>query len=96
MRAFKHSNPRGGTRIDQAALPDADLFLSGDVNLDGAVDNRDVVLLFKYVSGGATVASDDAADIDADDALTNKDVAVLFKYVSGADVTVPVKTAKMN
>lgn len=77
-------------------LPDADLFLSGDVNLDGAVDNRDVVLLFKYVSGGATVVSDDAADIDADNTLTNKDVAVLFKYVSGADVTVPVKTVKMN
>ena len=36
--------------ITAAVIPAAAKVLNGDVNLDGEVDNKDVVSLFRYVS----------------------------------------------
>ena len=57
----------------------------GDINGDGEVDNKDVVLLFRFLSGG----SDEGLikklmDFNGDGFVNNKDVATLFRYISGS------------
>jgi len=55
----------------------------GDVNGDGAKNNKDVIALFKYVSGDTSaVTLTDALDFNNDGAVNNKDVTALFKAVS--------------
>ncbi len=61
-------------------------FTPGDINGDGSVNNKDVVALFKYVSGGGTDVNIIALDVNGDGSVNNKDVVALFKYVSGGDV----------
>ncbi len=61
-------------------------FVPGDINGDGSVNNKDVVALFKYVSGGEIAVNDIALDINGDGSVNNKDVVALFKYVSGGDI----------
>jgi hypothetical protein len=56
-------------------------YAPGDVNRDGAVNNKDVVALFKAVSVGDP-GYDGIRDFNGDGAVNNKDVAALFKYVS--------------
>lgn len=60
----------------------APAFIPGDVNGDNAVNNKDVVALFKSVSGGDGVY-DKVRDFNEDGAVNNKDVVALFKHVSG-------------
>lgn len=56
----------------------------GDVNSDGSVDNKDVIALFRYVSGDQSqVSAVSSADVNEDGAVDNKDVVMLFRYVSG-------------
>lgn len=57
-------------------------FLRGDVNDDGTVNNKDVVALFRYVSGSNIAVNVSAADFNGDSSVDNKDVVALFKYVS--------------
>ena len=54
----------------------------GDINGDGSVDNKDVVLLFRYAS--ASDAYNPLYDYNDDGAVDNKDVVALFRYVSSA------------
>lgn len=58
----------------------------GDASGDGAIDNKDVVTLFRYVSGSVT--DDDvvpeATDFDGDGETNNKDVVALFRFVSSS------------
>lgn len=57
--------------------------LIGDVNGDGSVNNKDVVALFRYVSGDEnTVVVEDNCDVNNDGSVNNKDVVALFKLVS--------------
>ena len=60
-------------------------FMPGDVNGDRSVNNKDVVALFKYASGGENEVNVIALDINGDGSVNNKDVVALFKYVSGGD-----------
>ena len=60
-----------------------------DVNADGAVNNKDVVTLFRYVSGGDVTVDGSAADCNGDGSVDNKDVAYLFRYVSGGETSGP-------
>ena len=69
-------------------LPDSEMFLAGDIDLDGAITNLDVIALFKYVSSGRGAASP-VVDVDSDGEATNLDVVMLFKYVSGSVKTLP-------
>lgn len=61
-------------------------FVPGDINGDGDVDNKDVVLLFRYASGGEANVNVTALDVNGDGSVDNKDVVVLFRFVSGGDV----------
>ena len=57
--------------------------LAGDCNDDGYVDNKDVVVLFRFVSGNKDGAIEDNCDYNGDGAIDNKDVVALFRAVSG-------------
>ena len=54
----------------------------GDINGDNEINNKDVVALFKYVSGADVNVVVDALDINGDGEVNNKDVVALFKRVS--------------
>ena len=55
----------------------------GDMNGDTSIDNKDVVILFRYVSGSDTY--DLLYDYNEDGAVDNKDVVALFRVVSGSN-----------
>ncbi len=57
--------------------------LPGDCNGDTLIDNKDVVVLFRYVSGGDSNAVEANCDFNNDGAIDNKDVVALFRAVSG-------------
>ena len=61
-------------------------FVPGDINGDGSVDNKDVVALFRYTSGGDAKVNEIALDVNGDGFVDNKDVVVLFRFVSGGGV----------
>ncbi len=71
-------------------------FVPGDVNGDGSVNNKDVVALFKYVSGSEVAVNVIALDINGDGSVNNKDVVALFKYVSGGDIELSDKPYDPN
>lgn len=57
----------------------------GDINGDGDINNKDVVLLFRFLSGGSEEGLfKKAMDFNKDGYVNNKDVTVLFRFVSGA------------
>ncbi len=56
----------------------------GDVNEDEAADNKDVVFLFRYVSGSEKAEDETFYDFNGDGEINNKDVASLFRYLSSA------------
>lgn len=57
--------------------------IAGDINKDGEVNNKDVVVLFRYLSGGEAAGIDKiACDTNGDGEIDNKDVVTLFKHVS--------------
>ena len=61
--------------------------IPGDVNGDKTVDNKDVVTLFRAVSGNVPDVFDKiAADCSGDGETDNKDVVLLFRFVSGQNV----------
>ncbi len=57
---------------------------SGDVNGDGETDNKDVITLFRNLSGSGASVNESNADVNGDGSKNNKDVTVLFRYLSGA------------
>ena len=60
---------------------------AGDVNNDNGVNNKDVTVLFRHVSGAVQENIDlVAADCNGDGEIDNKDVSELFRYVCGTDV----------
>ena len=58
--------------------------LRGDCNRDGEVDNKDVVALFRYVSGNDKEKDETVYDFNEDDKVDNKDVVALFRHLSAA------------
>ena len=59
----------------------------GDLNGDNEVNNKDVVTLFRYVSGGNKVEDESMYDINGDKEVNNKDVVALFRSVSSMSGT---------
>ena len=51
----------------------------GDTNGDGEVDNKDVVALFRFVSGNKDIAIEENCDYNNDGSIDNKDVVSLFR-----------------
>lgn len=56
----------------------------GDVNGDYEINNKDVVTLFRYVSGGNKIEDETVYDYNGDKEVNNKDVVALFRYVSAS------------
>ena len=56
-------------------------FIRGDINGDRAVNNKDVVALFRAVSKD-NYDNFELCDFNKDGAVNNKDVVALFRYVS--------------
>ena len=54
----------------------------GDMNGDKAIDNKDVVILFRYVSGSDKAEDETVYDFNGDKNVDNKDVVALFRFVS--------------
>ena len=80
---FSKSAQQAKTKGASAAEAlNASAILPGDCNGDGATDNKDVVLLFRYVSGTPVTAVKEALDFNGDGEVNNKDVAALFRYAS--------------
>lgn len=58
----------------------------GDADNDGRISNRDVVKLFRYVSGDDKLyVKQRAGDVNQDGEINNKDVVLLFKLSSSID-----------
>ena len=66
-------------------------FLPGDINGDGEVDNKDVVVLFRFVSGSDIVVNEAALDVNGDGEVDNKDVIVLFRHLSNDEIEISGK-----
>lgn len=57
-------------------------FISGDVDDDGFICNKDVVALFRFVNGMSISLNERAADFNLDKEVNNKDVVALFRFAS--------------
>lgn len=56
----------------------------GDLNDDGEINLKDVVLLRRYIAGGWNVTLDESvADINGDETVNLKDVVLLRRYIAG-------------
>ena len=75
-------NQCGAVRVpDEDATP-------GDVNEDGAVDNKDMVVMMRQLAGWKIQMNLAAADVNGDGAYSVKDVALLQRYLNGWDVEI--------
>ena len=59
----------------------------GDVNSDGKVNNRDAMILDRYIAGWTgydkQIKNLDAADLNRDLSITNRDAMILDRYIAG-------------
>lgn len=63
-------------------------YIAGDINGDGEVDNKDVITLFRFLSGANSLHINSfVVDTNGDGEDDNKDVVWLFRYCSGEDIT---------
>lgn len=75
-------NQCGAVRVpDEDATP-------GDVNEDGSVDNKDMVVMMRVLAGWKIPMNLAAADVNGDGAYSVKDVALLQQYLNGWDVEI--------
>ncbi len=58
-------------------------FSYGDVNEDGAINNKDLGMLMQYLNGWSVDANIDAGDVNADGSVNNKDYGILMQYING-------------
>lgn len=65
-----------------------DTSISGDVNDDGRINNKDLVLLQRYLNGWDFEINCNAADVNDDGLLNNKDFGLLMQYRCGWDVRI--------
>lgn len=61
--------------------------IPGDINYDGAVDNRDLTRYMKYRSGAGVEVCAAALDTNGDGKKDTRDLVHLMKYLSGESVT---------
>ena len=59
--------------------------IKGDVNGDNEVNNKDVVIMFRYVSDLEEPGDETMYDFNDDGAVDNKDVVSLFRFVSSGE-----------
>lgn len=61
-------------------------FVSGDVNGDGKVNNKDLGLLQRYLNAWDVTVVAKAADANGDGKVNNKDLGMLQRYLNGWNV----------
>ncbi len=54
-----------------------------DVNNDGKINNRDYVIIMRYLNGWKVDIAVNAADVNSDGKLDNKDIVTLMQYLNG-------------
>ncbi len=60
----------------------------GDVNEDGSVDLKDVVIMSRALAGGWDLyLNENNADVNKDSSFDLKDVTLVRRYLAGWDVT---------
>ena len=68
-------------------VPEASKYTVGDVNGDEKVNNRDAMILDRYVSGWEgykeKIVNMDAADLDRKGTVDNRDAIILDRYIAG-------------
>ena len=60
----------------------------GDINGDTNVNNKDLSLLFQYLSDWDVEVNEPALDVNGDGYVNNKDLSLLFQYLSDWDVEI--------
>ena len=63
-------------------------YLPGDINGDGAVDNKDVTRLIRYLKYHDVTVVEAALDVNGDGEVNNKDVTRLIRYIKYHDVEI--------
>ena len=59
---------------------------SGDVNRDGAINMKDLVLIQQYINHWNVSIVERATDVDNDGGITMKDLVILQQYINGWEV----------
>lgn len=59
--------------------------ITGDVNSDGVLDQRDVVRLMKYLTGADITVAEPALDTNGDGFVDTKDMTHLLKLLAGSE-----------
>ena len=74
-----------GTPADAAEISVTDSRISkGDVNGDGTVNLKDVVMIRRYIAGGWNVTINESiADVNGDGNVNLKDVVMIRRYIAG-------------
>lgn len=62
--------------------------ITGDINGDNSVNNKDLTRLFQYLSDWDVEVNEAALDVNGDGAVNNKDLTRLFQYLSDWDVII--------
>ena len=80
-----------GTKItvyeDDEEADSAVVVISGDINGDGYINNKDVAMLSRYLVGKEDLSTYAiaAADVNADGTVNNRDAALLARYLVGKE-----------
>ncbi len=67
-------------------IPKTHACISGDINGDGIVNNKDLGHLQRYINGWDVTVNSCTADVDDDGEVNNKDFGSIQRYVNGWDI----------
>ena len=81
-----HSYEHGTCTICGEADPS--YHVPGDITGDGVVNNKDLMRLFRYLSGYEVEVVEAALDVTGDGSVNNKDLMRLFRHLSGYTVEI--------